>query len=155
LTFSAANSRKWNLFERSARRESGRKKEERDIGEIFLLTVSSIAYLPSPLNKRRHDYEAQDFKEKDRATREASGRGLKETGQAETKNAVSTGSEGDESREEIGCPRSSGEETSHRQESEAKAQSLTGTSRATFGCDESQMGRQESRWGECENRIER
>jgi hypothetical protein len=47
---------------------SCQKKEERDIGEIFLLTLSSIAYLPSPLNKRRHDYEAKEFKEKNPAT---------------------------------------------------------------------------------------
>jgi hypothetical protein len=39
-------------------------KEERDIREIFLLTLSPIAYLPSPLNKRTHIMKLKNLRKK-------------------------------------------------------------------------------------------
>jgi hypothetical protein len=106
----------------------------------------------SSINLRREEkdnYEAEEFKEKDPTTRKAFARRPKETGQAKTETAGGGISEGDESREEIGRSRYRGspgcEETEQRQETEEKTESLTGTSRAAFSSNESQMGCQESR----------
>jgi len=89
----------------------------------------------------------------------------KETGQAKGKTGGGGGSKRVESREEIGYPRYCGspscqafsvnqkevfrennqwDETSHREESEEKTEFFTGTSCATSGRDESQVGRQKS-----------
>src|SRR6266498_3606862 len=108
--------------------------------------------------------KVKEFKEKDPTTREASARRSKKTGQTKAETPGSGGSKGDESREEIGSTRYCGspgcqtfcvngkkvpsakgrEETSLRQESEEKVESFAGTSRATCGRDEGQVGRQES-----------
>ncbi len=83
--------------------------------------------------------------------------GSKEAGQAKRETEGGRGSKGNESREEIGRPHdcnapgqqafsvSRSEEVTSCQESEKKIESLTGTPCATCGCDESQVGSQESR----------
>jgi hypothetical protein len=107
--------------------------------------------------QKEHSYEAEESKEKDPATREASTRKPEETGQAKAETAGGRVSKEDESGKEIGRPRdcTQREENEQCQESEAKTESLTGTSRATFGGDESQVGCQKGRWVGREKRIER
>ena len=74
--------------------------------------------------EQKDNYEAENFEEKDQTTREASARRWEEIGQAKTETASGGVSEGDESCEEIGCPRCCGspgwQETEQREETEEK-----------------------------------
>jgi hypothetical protein len=129
-----------------------------------------LSLIRNPLiNSREQEdpHEVEKFKEKNPATRETFTRGPKKTGQAKRKTEGGRGSKGAESREEICGSRHRAkrkevcaaknwhEKTRRCQETEEEIESFTGTSRATCGRDESQVGREESRKGEYDIRVER
>ena len=78
-------------------------KERRDIGGILQLTRNPI--VNRRLRKEEDNYEAEEVKEKDPATREMSTRRLRETGQVTTQAAAGGDGKSVESCEKIGCAR--------------------------------------------------
>jgi hypothetical protein len=129
-------------------------KERRDIGGILQLTRNPI--VNRRLRKEEDNYEAEEVKEEDPATRETPARRLREIGCIEAQTAAGRNRKGLESRQEIGCPRYcvSREEISgdnnrrgetECQESEEETESFTGTSCATCCRNESQVGCKEGR----------
>jgi hypothetical protein len=100
---------------------------------------------------KENNYEAEEVKEEDPATRETSARRLRKTGRVKTQTAAGGVGKSVKSSEKIGRPRYcvSRKEVSGanngREETQEKAESFTGTSCATRSGDESQVGCKESR----------
>jgi hypothetical protein len=122
------------------------------------LSFTRSSLINSPAREEEDHHEVEKFKKKNPTTRETFARRPQKAGQAKRKTEGGRGGKGNESCQEIGCPRYSGssgsqvsgandrgEETAPRQESEEKTESLTGTPCAACGRYESQVGREESR----------
>jgi hypothetical protein len=124
----------------------------RDIGGILSLTRTPPLIVVR--RKEENNYEAEEVKEKDPATRETSARRLREIDRVETQTAAGGDSKGVESRQKIGCPRYciSRKEISGvnvgREETQEETKSFTGAPCATCSRDESPMGCEESCRGE-------
>jgi hypothetical protein len=116
----------------------------------------SLTRTPSLIRlwRKEDNYEVEEVKEEDRATREASAGGLTKAGQAETQIAGIGVSKGLKSCKKIGCPRywANREEVSRansrNEETEEKIESFTGTPCATCCRDESKVGCEASCPGE-------
>jgi hypothetical protein len=111
------------------------------------------------------NYEAEEVKEEDSATRGTSARRLRETGQFKTQTAASGDGKSVESCEEISRPsdcvsrkqisgaKNRGEENEQCQENQEKTESFTGAPRAARSRDESQVGCEESCRGKQHNLV--
>jgi hypothetical protein len=104
--------------------------------------------------KEENNYEAEEVKEKDSATRETSARGLREIDRVKTQTAAGRDSKSLESCEKIGCPRHcvgwkevSGTNSGSEQ-TQKETESFTGASCSTLGRHESEVGCKESCRGE-------
>jgi hypothetical protein len=124
----------------------------RDIGRILSLTRTPPLIVVR--RKEENNYEAEEVKEKDPATRETSARRLREIDRVKTQTAAGGDSKGVESRQKIGCPRYciKRKEVSgvnaRREETQEETKSFTGAPCATRSRDESPMGCKESCRGE-------
>lgn len=115
-------------------------KEGRDMGEILSLTRNPI--FTFAIRRQEEDkHEAEEVEKENPAAGKTLARGATETGRIKTQTAAGRIGKSIEGCKEIGC---SSYCVRRDQKAEKEAESLTGTSCATFGDNEGPMGGEKS-----------